>query len=80
MTNWSKLTATVPLPLMMGEPAWDERRIWAPTASGLYEIDRRTGKVRWVAYQDDTLFYCVLKQGGRLYIATSQGVYYSEIP
>ena len=34
-----KVTAAVPAAEMMGEPAWDENRIWAPTSSGLYEID-----------------------------------------
>ena len=47
------VTADVPLPWMMGEPAWDEHRIWIPTASGLYEVDRATGHVRWLAYQID---------------------------
>jgi hypothetical protein len=47
------VTADVPLPLMMGEPAWDEHRIWIPTASGLYEVDRATGHVTWLAYRID---------------------------
>jgi ligand-binding sensor domain-containing protein len=75
-----KVMAAVPAPQLMGEPAWDERRIWVPTASGLYEVDRATGRVSWLAYQDNNQFLSVLKQGGRLYIATSRGLYYREIP
>jgi hypothetical protein len=99
------VAADVPLPWMMGEPAWDEHRIWAPTASGLYEVDRASGRVTWLAYRIDKpvpsgpyaadfawgrvpwatypngpLFYSVLRQGDRLYVATSRGLYYCHIP
>lgn len=69
----------IPLPQMMGEPAWDEHRIWVPTASGLYEIDRATGRLTWLAYEVGNHFRSLLKAGDRLYVATSQGLYYREI-
>jgi ligand-binding sensor domain-containing protein len=64
----------------MGEPAWDERRIWVPTYTGLYEVDRRTGHVYWLAHHQDNPFFSVLRHGGRLYIATARGLYYRELP
>jgi hypothetical protein len=64
----------------MGEPAWDSRRIWVPTPSGLYEVDRTTGRVRWLAYQDGVSFFSLLKHGNRLYVASSRGLYYCNIP
>jgi ligand-binding sensor domain-containing protein len=67
-------------PSMIGEPAWDSSRIWVPTASGLYEIDRTTGGVRWVAYEDGNPFFSLLKADGRLYVATARGIYYCGIP
>jgi hypothetical protein len=75
-----KVTAEVPLPSLMGDPAWDEHRIWVPTVAGLYEIDRATSRITWLAYQNDTPFFSVLKQDGRLYVATARGLYYREIP
>jgi ligand-binding sensor domain-containing protein len=75
-----QVTADVPLPWQMGEPAWDERRIWVPTYTGLYEVDRRTGHVSWLAHQQDNPFFSVLRHGGRLYIATARGLYYRELP
>ena len=74
-----KLMATVPVPSLMGEPAWDECRIWVPTSSGLYEIDRATGHVSWVAYQDANSFLTALKHGNRLYVATARGLCYREM-
>jgi hypothetical protein len=99
------LTADVPLCWMMGEPAWDEHRLWVPTASGLYEVDRGTGRLTWLVYRiekpppsgpyaadfvrgqapwatypNGPLFFGVLKHGDRLYLATSRGLYYHEIP
>lgn len=70
-----QVAALVPVPSTMGEPAWDETRIWVPTASGLYEVDRATGKVDWVAYEAGTPFYSLLKAHGRLYVATARGLY-----
>jgi len=70
-----QVIATVSLPSTMGEPAWDANRIWVPTASGLYEVDRATGDVRWVAHQDGNPFFSLLKAHGRLYIATARGLY-----
>ncbi len=70
-----QVTAAVPLPPTMGEPAWDDARIWAPTASGLYEVDRATGNVRWLAYQEGNPFFSVLRAEGRLFIATAYGLY-----
>ena len=75
-----KVMAAVPVPAMMGEPAWDEHRLWVATASGLYEVDRATGRVSWLAYQDGNPFLSVLKHGNRLYVATGRGLYYREIP
>ncbi len=74
-----KLTAAVPVPSLLGEPAWDERRIWVPTASGLYEVDRATSHVRWLAYQDGNAFLSLLKHGNWLYVATAHGLYYAAI-
>jgi curli biogenesis system outer membrane secretion channel CsgG/tetratricopeptide (TPR) repeat protein len=73
------VVAAVPLPLLMGEPAWDEHRIWVATASGLYEVDRATAQVRWLAYKDDNPFLSLLRHGNRLYVATTRGLYYGEI-
>ena len=70
-----QVAALVPLPSTMGEPAWDETRIWVPTASGLYEVDRATGKVDWVAYEAGTPFYSLLKAHGQLYVATARGLF-----
>ena len=70
----------MPVPQLMGEPAWDDKRIWVPTSSGLYEVDRATGNVTWLAYQDGNPFLSVLKADDRLYVATSRGLYYREIP
>ncbi len=75
-----KVTAAVPVPSLMGEPAWDGRRIWVPTSSGLYEVDCATGHVSWLAYQDGNSFFSLLKHGNRLYVATARGLYYREIP
>ncbi len=74
-----KVTAAVPVPSLMGEPAWNERGIWVPTSSGLYEVDRATGHVSWVAYQDGNSFLGTLQHGNRLYVATARGLYYREI-
>jgi len=76
----TKVTAELPLPWLMGEPAWDDHRIWAPTFMGLYEIDRATGRATWLAHQDGNPFLSVLKHGNRLYVATGRGLYYREIP
>ena len=65
-----KITAPVPVPQLMGEPAWDDNRIWVPTSSGLYEVDRTTGQVRWLAYEADNPFISLLKADTRLYVAT----------
>jgi len=75
-----KLTARVPVPTLLGRPAWDARRIWAPTASGLYEIDRATGRITWLAYEDGNCFRSAMKANGRLYVAASRGLYYYDIP
>jgi len=75
-----KVTAEVPLPWLMGEPAWDEHRIWAPTSTGLYEIDRASGHIAWLAHQEGNPFLSLLKLGSRLYIATGRGLYYRDIP
>jgi len=72
--------AVVPLPELMGEPAFDSSRIWVPSASGLYEIDRTSGAVSWLAYQPGLIFQAVLSVDGRLYLATSGGLYYRQHP
>jgi hypothetical protein len=74
-----KIMAAVPVPSMMGEPAWDDRRIWVPTASGLYEIDRASSRLTWLAYESGNHFRALLKAGDRLYVGTSQGLYYYDI-
>ena len=75
-----KIAAEIPLPSLMGDPAWDEHRIWVPTAAGLYEIDRHSARVAWVSYQNDNPYFSALKHGNRLYIATGRGLYYRDIP
>ncbi|NLE37836.1 MAG: hypothetical protein GX621_07410 [Pirellulaceae bacterium] len=79
LKSGEKLSAKVPVPSLMGEPAWDERRIWVPTASGLYEIDRATSHISWLAYQDGNAFFSLLKHDNRLYVATAHGLYYREL-
>jgi hypothetical protein len=74
-----KVVAEVPLPSLMGDPAWDEHRIWVPTAAGLYEIDRATSHITWLAYQNDNPYFSTIKQGGRLYVATGRGLFYRDI-
>ncbi len=69
-----------PLPDQAGEPAWDDTRIWVPTCLGLHEIDRATGAARWLAHQDDTPCLAVLKHNGKLYVATSRGLYFCDVP
>ena len=73
------LTVGVPVPTLLGKPAWDEHHIWAPTASGLYEINRATGRMTWLAYEDGNFFRSVLRAAGRLYISTNRGVYYRDL-
>lgn len=73
------VTTAVPVSRSLGEPAWDENRLWAPTSSGLYEVDRATGRVAWLAYEEGNPFLSVLKHGNRLYIATTRGLYYLSI-
>jgi len=75
-----KVTAAVPVPQLMGEPAWDDSRIWVPTSSGLYEVNRATGGVTWLAYQAGNPFFSLLRAHGRLYVATARGLYYRDIP
>jgi len=72
--------AGVPVPMMIGEPAWNRQRIWVPTSSGLYEVDRATGRMTWLAYEDGNWFLSLLKAGNVLYVATSRGLYYRDIP
>jgi len=67
-------------PHMVGEPAWDATRIWVPTEMGLYEVDRATGKARRLACQEETACLAVVKLGGRLYVATTRGLYHCAIP
>ena len=70
-----RVVASVPLPSTMGEPAWDANRIWVPTASGLYEVNRGTGELDWVAYQEGNPFFSLLRAHNRLYVVTSRGLY-----
>ena len=72
--------AAVPLPELMGQPAFDFSRIWVPSAGGLFEIDRASGAVSWLAYKPGLIFQSVLSVDGRLYLATSGGLYYREHP
>jgi ligand-binding sensor domain-containing protein len=72
--------ARVPVPAMIGEPAWDRQRIWVPTSSGLYEVNRATGHMTWLAYEDGNWFLSLLKAGNVLYVATSRGLYCRDIP
>ncbi len=74
------VAAAVPVPTMIGQPAWDHKRIWVPTASGLYEVDRATGQVKWLAYQSDNQFFSALKADGRLYVAARGGLYCQDDP
>ncbi|NQT85939.1 hypothetical protein HQ560_04195 [bacterium] len=67
-------------PHMVGEPAWDDTRIWVPTQTGLYEVERATGAARRLAYQEETACLAVVKLGGRLYVATTRGLYHCAIP
>jgi hypothetical protein len=74
-----KLMAALPAPSLIGDPAWDEHRIWVPTSSGLYEVDRATAQVRWLAYEDGNRFLSLLRHGNWLYVATAHGLYYGAI-
>jgi len=67
------------LPGFVGEPAWDAARIWIPTYIGLYEVNRNTGKVKWLAHQDGTQCLAALRYMGRLYVATNRGLYWCDI-
>ena len=40
----------------------------------------RLGPSAWATYPNGPLFFSVLKHGNRLYVATSRGLYYREIP
>ena len=70
----------LPLPDLVGEPAWDSTRLWAPTYMGLYEINRLSGHAEWVAHQDHTQALAALTHEGRLYLATTRGLYWCAIP
>jgi hypothetical protein len=69
-----------PLPQMIGEPAWDDARIWVPAFTGLYEVERASGKSRWLAHQDGVQCLAALRHGGKLYVATNRGLYFCDIP
>lgn len=75
-----RVRCRLPLPALVGEPAWDERRLWVPTYAGLYQVDRATGQTQWLAFQKNTHGKAVVKHGGRLYFATTQGLYWRELP
>ncbi|MHC4715456.1 MAG: hypothetical protein ACYS5V_00660, partial [Planctomycetota bacterium] len=70
----------LPLPELVGEPAWDARRIWVPCYAGLYEIDRKTGRAAWVAHQAHTQCLAALKHGSTLYVATTRGLFSRQVP
>ena len=75
-----KIKCDLSLPWLIGEPAWDEKRIWVPAYTGLYEIERATGKAKWLAHHQGTQCLAVSKYFGKLYVATTRGLYYCDIP
>ena len=66
-------------PGSVGMPAWDENRLWVPTFTGLYEVDRKSGSVKLLATEQGVKVYSVLRYQGTLYVATSEGLYASTI-
>ncbi len=75
-----KITCDLPLPDEIGEPAWDEHRIWVPGYTGLYEIERQSGKMRWLAFDKDNPCLSVIRLGDKLYVATRKGLYAYPVP
>jgi ligand-binding sensor domain-containing protein len=68
-----------PCSAMLGEVAWDSTRFWIPTSAGLYEVDRATGKTTWLAYAERVRCFSVLRHKDRLYVPTTQGLYWYQI-
>jgi hypothetical protein len=62
------------------EPAWTEQDVYLPTATGLYAVERKTGKRRWVAYQADTPCLSVVNDAGMLFVATTRGIFMYATP
>ncbi len=75
-----KLAVDLPVPECVGEAAWDATRLWVPSFLGLYQIERKTGRVTWLAYQEKTQCLAVLKHAGKLYVATTRGLFACDIP
>jgi ligand-binding sensor domain-containing protein len=75
-----KLAVDLPVPECVGEAAWDATRLWVPGFLGLYQVERATGKVTWLAHQEQTQCTAVLKHAGKLYVATTRGLYACDIP
>jgi hypothetical protein len=75
-----KLAVDLPVPECVGEAAWDATRIWVPSFMGLYQVERKTGRVNWLAYQEETQCLAVLKHAGKLYVATTRGLYARDVP
>ena len=73
-------SCAIPFPQLIGEPAWDERRIWVPGYMGLYEIERKSGALRWVASQKDTQCLSVVRFGEKLCVATTKGLFSCPVP
>ncbi|MBM4040432.1 MAG: hypothetical protein FJ290_18140 [Planctomycetes bacterium] len=75
-----RLAVELPVPECVGEAALDAKRIWVPGFLGLYQVERGTGKVTWLAHQEQTQCLAVLKHAGKLYVATTRGLYACGIP
>jgi ligand-binding sensor domain-containing protein len=75
-----EVKCNLPGPTLIGEAAWDAKRLWVPTCAGLYEVDRQSGSVKWLAHQDEEFVYTVLRCENCLYVATTKGLYWYAPP
>lgn len=80
LKSGKSITCPLPLPWLIGEPAWDDKRIWVPGFMGLYEIDRASGDIRLVAHQTQNPCLDIVRLDGELYVATRLGLYRWSIP
>jgi hypothetical protein len=66
---------TLPDITLAPEPAFNKTTVFLPTDLGLYEIDRVTGRQKWVAHQDATPCLSAVTLGDAVYVMSTRGLY-----
>ncbi len=74
------LSSRDPVLLSASSAAWDRKRLWLATYTGIQEIDRATGRMKCIAHKDETPVAALLRHGGWLYIGARDGIYRYRIP